>query len=96
MTGMTGPLDPAGDPDRYDPTREGEPAGPLDWAFDPDRYDPDEDAAPSGRGSTLPELIGSDRSFQDTPSPYAWALGLLAVLAFLLAVAFVFSHLSPR
>jgi len=47
---MTVPLDPAKDPDRYDPAREGNPdaapTGPLDWALDPDRYDPAADAAP--------------------------------------------------
>ena len=104
---MSTPLDPAGDPDRYDPAREAPPTGPLDWALDPDRYDPAQDApAPTerpplrlgrtgGRHSTLPELIGKDASFQDSPSPYAWALGLVATAAFLLLVAFIFSHLSP-
>jgi hypothetical protein len=96
---MSTPLDPAGDPDRYDPARDAAPSGPLDWALDPDRYDPAADALPpgrrAGRRSTLPELIGKDASFEDNPSPYAWALGLVATLAFLLLVAFVFSHLSP-
>lgn len=105
MTIPPGPLDPAGDPDRFDPGRVdsgGEPEvpnGPLDWALDPDRYDPAADPAANvpdqGRRSTLPELIGSDRSFQDAPSPYVWVLGLAGVVAFLLLVAFVFSHLSP-
>jgi len=84
---MTRPLDPAGDPDRYDPARDVAPSGPLDWARDPDRYDPARDETvqriegpplilgrTGGRRSTLPELIGKDASFQ---------------------VAFVFSHLSP-
>jgi hypothetical protein len=109
---MTRPLDPADDPDRYDPTRASTPDGPLDWALDPDRYDASRDDAAStqamperpplvlgrtgGRRSTLPELIGKEASFQDTPSPYVWALGLLGTAAFLLLVAFVFSHyLSP-
>lgn len=112
---MTRPLDPAGDPDRYDPTRDDRPltseTGPLDWALDPDRYDPAQDTAPpptakierpplvlgrtGGRRSTLPELIGKDASFEDNPSPYAWALGLVATVLFLLLVAFIFSHLSP-
>lgn len=111
---MTIPLDPAGDPDRYDPARDtaAAPDGPLDWAFDPDRYDPTRDEAAAdppaklerpplvlgrtgGRRSTLPELIGKDASFQDLPSPYTWILGLLGTVAFLLLVAFVFSHLSP-
>ncbi|GAC1574671.1 MAG: hypothetical protein NVS3B18_08250 [Candidatus Dormibacteria bacterium] len=100
---MTQPLDPAGDPDRYDPARDVPPSGPLDWALDPDRYDPAMDAArpplptgrTGGRRSTLPELIGKDASFQDNPSPYIWLLGLIGTVLFLLLVAFVFSHLSP-
>jgi hypothetical protein len=105
---MSTPLDPANDPDRYDPARETAAAeGPLDWALDPDRYDPERDEAPKlerpplvlgrtgGRRSTLPELIGKEASFQDSPSPYIWALGLVGVAAFLLLFAFVFSHLSP-
>ncbi|MDX6199114.1 MAG: hypothetical protein QOJ79_2265 [Actinomycetota bacterium] len=105
---MTLPLDPANDPDRYDPTRETKPTeGPLDWALDPDRYDPDRDDPPvverpalvlgrtGGRRSTLPELIGKEASFQDSPSPYIWVLGLVGIAAFLLLFAFVFSHLSP-
>lgn len=104
---MTQPLDPANDPDRYDPTRADSLAGPLDWALDPDRYDPEQDSSPKverpplvlgrtgGRRSTLPELMGKEASFQDSPSPYIWALGLLGILAFLLLFAFVFSHLSP-
>ncbi|MDT7548800.1 MAG: hypothetical protein QOE84_1194, partial [Actinomycetota bacterium] len=38
---------------------------------------------------------GQEGSFQDTPSPYIWILGLLGTVAFLLLVAFIFSHLSP-
>ena len=105
---MTTPLDPANDPDRFDPARDAAAAdGPLDWALDPDRYDPEKDApaAPErpplllgrtgGRRSTLPELIGKEASFQDSPSPYIWVLGLVGIVAFLLLFAFVFSHLSP-
>jgi hypothetical protein len=107
---MTAPLDPAGDPDRYDPAKDvapEQPTGPLDWALDPDRYDPDRDDPPKaerpplvlgrtgGRRSTLPELIGKEASFQDTPSPYIWILGLMGTVAFLLVVAFIFSHISP-
>lgn len=78
---MTLPLDPANDPDRYDPARASTPEGPLDWALDPDRYDPARDSPPKlerpplvlgrtgGRRSTLPELIGKEASFQDSPSP---------------------------
>jgi hypothetical protein len=109
---MTLPLDPANDPDRYDPAKDVAPEGPLDWALDPDRYDPAKDTPPvgapptvdrpplvlgrtGGRRSTLPELIGKEASFQDSPSPYIWVLGLIGTAAFLLVVAFVFSHLSP-
>jgi hypothetical protein len=103
---MSTPLDPAHDPDRFDPTRESEPTGPLDWALDPDRYDPAQDppkverpplvlGRTGGRRSTLPELIGKDASFQDSPSPYIWVLGLIGIAVFLLLFAFVFSHLSP-
>jgi len=99
---MTQPLDPAGDPDRYDPARDTPPTGPLDPALDPDRFRPDAQepqALPlgrtGGRRSTLPDLIGKDASFQDSPSPYIWILGLIGTLVFLLVVAFVFSHLSP-
>ena len=114
FSGMTGPLDPAGDPDRYDPDRDdgapetGAARGPLDWALDPDRYDPSLDADPpqaeraplapgrtGGRRSTLPDLLGKEGSFQDTPSPYVWVLGLVGIVAFLLLFAFVFSHLHP-
>jgi hypothetical protein len=82
---MTRPLDPANDPDRYDPAKDTVkqvrpplPAGRR-----------------GGRRSTLPELIGKEASFQDSPSPYLWLLGLLGVVSFLLLFAFVFSRLSP-
>jgi hypothetical protein len=68
------------------------PTGP---ANDPDRYDPARDPDTDGRRSTLPELIGKEASFQDSPSPYIWVLGLIGIAAFLLVFAFVFSHLSP-
>lgn len=74
------PLDPANDPDRYEARKEDQPP-------------PGGPAA--GRPSTLPELLGKDASFQDTPSPYVWVLGLIGVASFLLLVAFVFSRLSP-
>jgi hypothetical protein len=85
----------------------GPPDGPLDWALDPDRYQPDKDETAEGdrpplvlgrtggRRATLPELIGKEASFQDSPSPYIWILGLIGIAAFLLLFAFVFSHLSP-
>ncbi|MBK5307467.1 MAG: hypothetical protein JJD92_12330 [Frankiaceae bacterium] len=78
---------------------------PRDSANDPDRYDPDQDepqeperpplGRTGGRRSTLPELIGKDASFQDSPSPYIWVLGLIGIVAFLLLFAYIFSHLSP-
>jgi hypothetical protein len=104
---MTVPLDPANDPDRYDPAKDSPPvappSGPLDWALDPDRFDPSAEperppltlGRTGGRRSTLPELLGKEGSFQDAPSPYIWVLGLIGTAAFLLLVAFIFSHLSP-
>ena len=103
-----GRLDPAKDPDRYDPDNPPEPeplnpAGPLDWAMDPDRYDPDNPPPPrqplvvgrtGGTKQTLPDLL-SEGSFDDRPSPYMFLLGLAGIAAFLGLVAFVFSHLSP-
>jgi hypothetical protein len=103
-----GRLDPAQDPDRYDPEREDAapqvPSGRLDPALDPDRYDPAaETAAPrqplvlgrtGGTRQTLPDLL-SEGSFEDRPSPYMFLLGLAGIAAFLLLVAFVFAHLSP-
>jgi hypothetical protein len=83
---MTVPLDPAGDPDRYDPDRD-EPPTPEQPPLVLGRT--------GGRRSTLPELIGKEASFQDTPSPYIWILGLMGTAAFLLLVAVIFSHLSP-
>jgi hypothetical protein len=62
----TGRLDPALDPDRYDPAREaaGPPPpdpvvseGPLDWALDPDRYDPAADPS-RVRGPREPLKLG--------------------------------------
>ena len=88
---LPGPLDWALDPDRYDPARDV-----------PDEEQPPKPDRPplvlgrtGGRGSSLPELIGKEASFQDSPSPYMWALGLIGIAAFLLLFAFVFSHLSP-
>jgi len=78
-------LDPADDPDRYDPTKDVEPLDRPPLVL----------GRTGGRRSTLPELIGKEGSFQDTPSPYIWILGLIGTVAFLLLVAFVFSHLSP-
>jgi len=99
---MTAPLNPAGDPDRYDPDRddvfhpEG-PPGPLDPALDPDRYDPAAGvpAQRTGRpGETLTDMLGAG-AFVDKPNPYVFLLGLLAVALFLGAVALIFSNISP-
>jgi hypothetical protein len=82
---MTTPLDPANDPDRYDPAQD---------KVQPERP-PLVLGRTGGRRSTLPELLGKDASFQDNPSPYIWVLGLIGITAFLLLFAFVFSHLGP-
>jgi hypothetical protein len=83
---VTSPLDMSKDPDRYDPAAQAAPAdgpvGPLDPALDPDRYRPATDKG----GPTLPGLLGEGSQEQERES-YAWALGLLAVLAFLLLVS---------
>ncbi len=99
---MTAPLDPSNDPDRYDPDRDnafhaGGPPGPLDPALDPDRYDPAAGVPvqrPGRSGETLTELLG-EGSYNDKPNPYVFLLGLLAVVAFLGLVAWIFSNLSP-
>ncbi len=99
---MAVPLDPAGDPDRYDPDRDDAfhlegPPGPLDPALDPDRYDPAADVPvqrPGRPGETLTDMLGAG-AYDDKPSPYIFLLGLLAVVAFLGLVAFIFSNLSP-
>ena len=90
---MTGPLDPRFDPDRYDPDRDDIPETPpelprgLDPRQDPDRFD---------GSQNLTDLVGKDGAFEDERNNYQWALGLLAVLGFLAAVAFLFSNvLSP-
>jgi hypothetical protein len=70
-------LDPGGDPDRYDPARDGAaPTGPLDPAGDPDRYQ-----SPAG-GPTLPGLLG-EGAFEDQRDSFTWVLGLIGVLLFL-------------
>ncbi|MGZ6793269.1 MAG: hypothetical protein ACXVFV_09990 [Mycobacteriales bacterium] len=73
---MTGPLDPAQDPDRFVP--DAAPAGPLDPALDPDRF--------STAGRTLPELLG-DGAHEDERDGMTWLFGLAGVLAFLLLVS---------
>jgi len=89
---VTGPLDMSKDLDRYDPAAlpTASAAGPLDMSKDPDRYDPARDPdrldAPAAKGGpTLPGLLGEGAQEQERES-YAWAFGLVAVLAFLLLV----------
>ena len=100
-----GRLDPALDPDRYDPDRDAAgaeappvPPGRLDPALDPDRYvaerQPPVVDRTGGTSQTLTDLL-AEGSFDDPPSPYMFLLGLAGVAAFLLLVAFVFAHLSP-
>ena len=107
----TGPLDPRLDPDRFRPEQPdgppvAPPAGgalPLDPALDPDRFVPDLplDASPPpgsgrGQGQSLPDLLGSSRTYEGERDNVQWALGLLAVLAFLGLVTFLFgSVLTP-
>ena len=107
----TGPLDPRLDPDRYRPEEPdpppvvpeaGDGTSPLDPADDPDRFVPDlpSDAPPplsgQGQGQSLTDLLGSSRTYEGERDNYQWALGLLAVLAFLGLVAFLFgSVLTP-
>lgn len=69
-------LDPAGDPDRYDPEQDTTPAGPLDPEGDPDRY----------RSPTLPGLLGEGAQ-EDERNNLTWLIGLVSVFAFLLAVS---------
>ncbi|MCU1599359.1 MAG: hypothetical protein JWO22_68 [Frankiales bacterium] len=69
------PLDPAQDPDRFDPSRPDEPTGSLDPALDPDRY----------QDQTLPELLGAGAQ-EDDRDWLQSLLGLAGVLIFLALV----------
>ena len=71
-------LDPAQDPDRFDPAKA-EPTGPLDPAADPDRFRP---------GMTLPDLLGP-RPEEDRLDPWTWLYGLVLVFGFLGLVTLV-------
>lgn len=79
-------LDPAADPDRYEPSRdEGVvPTGPLDPAADPDRY----------QSPTLPGLLG-EGAYEEERSSLTWLLGLLAVFGFLGLVTLL-AYLLPE
>jgi hypothetical protein len=71
------PLDPAQDPDRYDPERDAGPvSGPLDPELDPDRY----------RSPTLTGLLGEGAQ-EDERDNLAWLLGLAGVFGFLVAIS---------
>ena len=83
-------MDPAQDPDRYDPSRDAAPVGPLDPALDPDRYHP----SPSG-SPTLPGLLG-EGAHEGERDRMTWVYGLLGVFGFLLLVTLL-AHLgAPR
>lgn len=75
-----GAVDPRSDAERDRP----------DPAQDPDRF------AAAGQGRRLPDLLGPSRTHEGERDSYQWALGLLAVFAFLAAVALLFSNvLTP-
>lgn len=100
--GRTGPLDMSQDPDRFrgqdatldelfDDSPEAIRAPRIDPAADPDRY-----RKSKGAGQNLEEIIGRDRMYEDERSGFEWLVGLLAVLAFLGVVAYLFnSVLTP-
>lgn len=68
-------LDPAGDPDRFDPAADEQLlTGPLDPTLDPDRY--------QGRPLTLPGLLG-EGAHEDEREGLEWLYGLLGVFLFL-------------
>ena len=91
---VTGPLDMSKDPDRFDPVQQPVVVGPLDLSKDPDRM-PVVSREP-GEGQSLTDLLGKDRSYEEDRDGYEWIAGLLAVLAFLAVVAFLFNNvLTP-
>lgn len=78
-------LDPSLDPDRFDPSRDEEPAaGPLDPEQDPDRY----------RSPTLPGLLG-EGAFEDERNNLTWLYGVLGVAGFLLLVSLLVRLAHP-
>lgn len=90
-----GALDPAFDPDRFDPAAQAAagPSGWLDPALDPDRYDAGRRRDPLGQ--TLPELLG-DGAFEEPRDTWSWALGLLGVLLFLALVSWFFGSVVTQ
>lgn len=86
-TGTTAgrPLDMSQDPDRFDPVDQPTVVGPLDLSRDPDRM------PRPGEGQSLTDLIGKDRSFEENRDGYEWVAGLLAVVAFLALITFIFN-----
>jgi hypothetical protein len=88
--GRTAPLDLSKDPDRFDASAPPELPRNLDTRYDPDRF------APPGQGQSLTDLLGKEGAFEEKRDGYEWVFGLLAVLAFLALVSFLFnSVLSP-
>ncbi len=92
-TGLGRPLDLSQDPDRFDAAADAGPAGPLDPAFDPDRFQGYGRVPPAGAGMTLQDLLGEGAQ-EGERDGMEWLVGLLAVLAFLGLVAFVFSRVG--
>lgn len=92
--GRTRPMDLSQDPDRFENGLH-DPAPPpeLPRGLDP-KHDPDRFTAP-GQGQSLPELLGKG-AYEDKRDGLEWLFGLLAVLAFLALVSFLFGTvLSP-
>ena len=85
-----GPLDMSQDPDRFDaatfdPAQQPTVVGPLDLSRDPDRM------PRPGEGQSLTDLLGQERSFEEKRDGYEWVAGLLAVVAFLALITFIFN-----
>jgi hypothetical protein len=78
---------PVFDPEEH--PRVVEPAaqapGRLDPAQDPDRF------LPPGQGQSLTDLLGKAGTHEGDRDGYQWIAGLLAVIAFLALVTFLFS-----
>lgn len=95
-------LDPARDPDRYDARQSASDdvglddlmAAPsaarparIDPTADPDRY-----RTSAGAGQNLEEILGTERTHEGDRSGFEWIAGLVAVLAFILVVAYLFGN----